>query len=155
MKVTLKNLAWVVTVLALVLVILGAVDEKNGVTASTKQSSTLRITVTDLDGKTVSGAKVTVQGKTWLTDNNGQTPMIELEQGKNFYDGKIDDWFCVTIKVEKDGFVTALHFNAVIRCGELRKLGVKMYKADESELPYVCYVEAPPDEYVRRLVEGK
>ena len=38
---------------------------------------------------------------------------------------------------------------------QTRKLTVKIYPIDQSNLPYVCYVETPPAEYLNQLTGVK
>ncbi len=153
MKATLKNVAAALALLAMVMVVLVAVDKANGITVAANNTH-IKITVVDLNNNPVHNAKVTVSGKSFYTDNNGYSPSIELQDLLNSYDADIKEWGTVTVVVEKDGFVPSVVVNCVAYSGQTRKLTVKMYCIDESELPYVCYVESPPDDYLKTLLNN-
>ncbi len=156
MKATVKNLIISVVMLSMILVILSAVDAANHVGVTAEGQTKLRVQVLDLDGQAVHNAKVTVAetGASFNTDNKGMSPQIEVGELINSYDKNISDWFCVTVKIEKDGFVDTVIFNCVLYSGQVRNLTVKTYKQDDSSLPYVCYVESPPDSYIKGLFEA-
>lgn len=150
MKATLKSVAAALTILALVLTVLTAVD-KSAISASAK-STNIRVTVVGLDNLPVYNARVTVAGKTFYTDNKGVSPVIELEALTNCYDASVSEWGTATVAVTKEGFVPAIVFNCVCYSAQTRKLTVKIYRGDESELSCVTYVESPPDDYVKTLL---
>ncbi len=153
MKVTLKNFALVIAVLATLLVVLTAIDNKSNVSTLANEQCSMRVEVTDLYGNALHNCTVTVQNKAFYTDNKGTSPVIDLSHDTNTYDQNETSWFCVTVKVEKQGYVPAFVFNAVVNADQMRTLNVRLYKQDESQLPYVCYVESPPDSYVKKLLE--
>lgn len=151
MKATLKNAAVALSILAVVMIVLVAVDNTSNIsTAAT--ATNIRVAVADLDGNPVHNAKVTVNGQTFYTDNKGLSPAIEINGLTNCYDETLSEWGTATVIVTKDGFVPAFAFNCVCYIGQTRKLTVKIYNADASELPYVSYVESPPDDYVKTLL---
>ena len=123
MKATLKSVAAALTVLALVLSVLTVLD-RSAISASAK-STNIRVTVVGLDN---------------------------LDALTNCYDASVSEWGTATVTVTKDGFVPAIVFNCVCYSAQTRKLTVKIYRADESELSYVTYVESPPDDYVKTLL---
>lgn len=154
MKTTLKNVAVALTVLAVVIIVLTVVD--GGLIKQTASVKTyLKVTVVDLDGAPVHNAQVTVSGNTFNTDNKGLSPAMELDNPTNCYDETITEWRTVTVVVQKKGYAPAVVFNCVVYEGQTRKLTVKLYDADGSDLPYVTYVESPPNSYVKQLLTDK
>lgn len=154
MKATLKNTAVFLVILSMVMVVLVAVDTASEMTANTVQAS-IRVTVVDLEGNVVHNAKIKVQGQTFYTDNNGLSPSVQLSSLTNSYDGNITNWYTVNVVVEKEGFVPAVLFNCVVYSGSTRKLTVRLYASDSSDLPFVSYVESPPDDFVQQLIKQK
>lgn len=150
MKATLKSVAAALTVLALVLSVLTVLD-RSAISASAK-STNIRVSVVDLDNNPVHNAQVTVCGQTFYTDNKGVSPVIELIALTNSYDETVTEWGTATVAVTKEGFVPAIVFNCVCYSAQTRKLTVKIYRADESELSYVSYVESPPDGYIQSIL---
>lgn len=151
MKATLKNVAAALCLLAMVIVVLTAIDRSVN-TAVAIADTSIRVAVVDLNGATVHNAKVTVANGSFYTDDKGFSPSIEIEKLTNCYDGALTEWGTVTVIVEKDGYAPAIVLNCVCYKGQTRKLTVKIYPADGSELPYVTYVESPPDEYIKTLL---
>lgn len=151
-KTTLKSVAIALSVLAAIVLILSAVDVTRTVSANGKELS-LKVTVVDLDGVPVHNAVVKVNDQTFFTDNKGNSPNFALLNVSNCYDASITEWGTVTVAVTKDGFVPAFVFNCVVYSDVPRKLTVKIYPADGSDLPYVCYVESPPDDYMRQIMQ--
>lgn len=151
MKATLKGVAIALSILAMVIVILSAVDKANDLTVSATDT-TIKIAVVDLNDEPVHNAKITLCGQSFYTDNKGLSPLIELTQYTNCYDSSIMEWGTVTVVIEKDGYSPTFVFNCVVYSGQTRKLTVKVYPQDSSELPYVSYVESPPDDYVKSLL---
>ena len=151
MKATLKGVAIALSILAMVVVILSAVDAANNVTVSATDTY-IKVAVVDLNDAPVHNAKVTVGQKSFFTDNKGLSPSIQLTQYTNCYDSSITEWGTVTVIIEKDGYTPTFVFNCVVYDGQTRKLTVKAYPQDASELPYVSYVESPPDDYVKSLL---
>ena len=152
MKATFKNVAVALLILAAVMGTLIAVDASSQ-TAMAVTNTFVKVAVVDLDGAPVHNAKVTVGEESFYTDNKGLSPSIELATLYNSYDAAITEWGTVTVKVEKDGFVPTFVFNCVVYNGQTRKLTVKTYAQDGSELPYVSYVETPPEDYVKQILE--
>ena len=154
MKATLKGVAIALSILAMVIVILSAVDKANDVTVSATNTY-VKVAVVDLNDTPVHNAKITVSGQSFFTDNKGLSPSIELSQYTNCYDSGITEWGTVTVVIEKDGYTPTFVFNCVVYNGQTRKLTVKVYPQDASELPYVSYVESPPDDYVKSLLTSE
>jgi hypothetical protein len=112
--------------------------------------TTLKVTVVDINDNVVHNAKITVVGGTsFFSDNKGMSPAIVVPNCANWYDSGIDEWFCVNVTVSKEGFVDTIVVGCVMYTGNLRSLTVRLFKADGSDLPYVCYVESPPDSYMQ------
>lgn len=151
MKATLKGVAIALSILAMVIVILSAVDKANDVTVSTTDTY-LKIVVVDLNDTPVHNAKITIGELSFYTDNKGMSPTIQLPSFINCYDSAITEWGTVTVVIQKDGYAPTFVFNCVVYNGQTRKLTVKVYQQDASELPYVSYVESPPDDYVKGLL---
>ena len=151
MKATLKGVAIALSILAMVVVVLSAVDAAGNVTVSATDTY-LKIAVVDLDDAPVHNAKVTVGELSFYTDNKGMSPNIQLNAFTNCYDSSITEWGTVTVMITKDGYAPTFVFNCVVYDGQTRKLTVKIYQQDASELPYVSYVESPPDDYVKSLL---
>lgn len=154
MKATLKSVAAALSVLAVVIAVLMIVDAD--VTAQVAANKTyIKVTVVDLDDNPVHNATVTVGNVTFNTDNKGRSPAIELNALTNSYDPSIEQWKTATVVVRKEGFVTAVNFNCVAYVGQTRKLTVRLFDVDNSDLPYTVYVESPPADYVERVISDK
>lgn len=138
----------------MVMVVLTAIDKANDVGVSTSKTA-IKVTVVDLDNNPVHNAVVTVCGNTFFCDNNGNSPVIEIDAPTNCYDQNITAWHTQTVVVTKDGYVPTVVLNCVVFDKETRKLTVKIYPLDESKLPYVCYVETPPADYINQLINSK
>lgn len=151
MKATLKNVAAALCLLAMVIVVLTAIDRSVSVSA-TADNTRIRVAVVDLDNNPVHNAKVTVAGQSFFTDDKGLSPSIEIAKLTNCYDQAVTDWGTVTVAVQRDGYAPAIALNCVCYFNQTRKLTVKLYDKDGSELPYVTYVESPPDEYLKTLL---
>lgn len=154
MKATFKSIAIALSILAVVLVVLTAVDAYNDTTVSTTETH-IKITVVDLNGIPVHNAQITVCGQTFYTDNKGLSPAIQIVNLNNCYDESITEWGTVTVVVQKDGYTPAFVLNSVVYTGQTRKLIAKIYPLDSSELPYVSYVESPPDNYLKSLLNSE
>ena len=151
MKATLKNVSVAMAILCAVVAVLAVVDVSNNVAVAVTNTY-IKVAVVDIDGAPVHNAKVTVGEVSFYTDNKGLSPSIELAKLTNSYDSTITDWGTVTVLVEKDGYAPTFVFNCVVYNGQTRKLTVKTYPQDGSELPYVSYVETPPEDYLNRLL---
>ena len=154
MRATFKNVAVALLILAAVMGALAVVDVSNNVAVAVTNTY-IKVAVVELDGSPVHNAKVTVAGASFYTDNKGLSPSIELATLANSYDATITDWGTVTVVVEKDGYVPTFVFNCVVYNSQTRKLTVKIYSQDGSELPYVSYVETPPEDYLRNLLTAE
>ena len=154
MRATFKNVAVALAILVSVMGVLVAVDASGDVAVAVTNTF-IKVAVVDLDGTPVHNAKVTVGGLSFYTDNKGLSPSIELATISNSYDSAITEWGTVTVLVEKDGYVPTFVFNCVVYNGQTRKLTVKTYTQDGSELPYVSYVETPPDDYAQKLLTSE
>ena len=104
--------------------------------ANVSAGTALRVYVVDLNNNPVHNAQVTVNGATFYTDNKGLSPAIDIKNLSNCY-------------------VPSLVFNAVVYNAQTRKLTVKAYPRDDSDLPYTIFVESPPDSYVKGLLNVK
>ena len=151
MRATFKSVAVALAILAVVVGVFMAVDASSKAAVAVVNTY-IKIAVVDLDGAPVHNAKVTVGEVSFYTDNKGLSPSIELVTLCNSYDATITEWGTVTVKVEKDGFVPTFVFNCVVFNEQTRKLTVKIYPQDASELPYVTYVESPPDGYIQGIL---
>lgn len=154
MKATLKGVAIALSILAMVIVILSAVDRANGISVSATDTY-VKVAVVDLNDAPVHNAKITIGEHSFFTDNKGLSPSIELAKYSNCYDSQITEWGTVTVIIQKDGYTPTFVFNCVVYGGQTRKLTVKVYPQDASELPYVSYVESPPDDYVKSLLTSE
>ncbi len=135
----------------MVMVVLTAVDTAREMNASANNTA-IKVNVVDLDNLPVHNAKIKVGELVFYTDNNGNSPLIQLENLQNAYNVNIDSWHTTTVVITKQGFVPTVVVNCIVFDKQSRKLTVKIYPQDQSELPYVCYVESPPDEYVQELI---
>lgn len=154
MKATFKSVAVALAILAVVVGVLAAVDASSNMAVAVTNTY-IKVAVVDLDGVPVHNAKVTVGGTSFYTDNKGLSPSVELATLSNSYDSSITEWGTVTVVVEKEGFVPTFVFGCVVYSGQTRKLTVKTYPKDTSELPYVSYVESPPDDYIKGLLKAE
>ena len=132
---------------------MAVVDRGNAEVKTAKTDTFVRVTVLDLDGMPVHNAQVTVFGETFFTDNKGLSPTIQLAKLENSFDANISQWHTVNIVIKKDGYVPTIMFNCVVYDRQTRKITVKIYPTDGSDLPYVCYVESPPDDFVKDLIK--
>lgn len=153
MKATFRNIAFALVILAAVLSVLAVVDRNNEQVQTTKSDTYVRLTVMDLDGNPVQNAQVTVCGQTFFTDNKGLSPSIKITELENAFDRNVTDWHTVDVVIKKEGYVPTVMFNCVVYHNQTRKISVKIYPADASDLPYVSYVENPPDEYVKEIIK--
>lgn len=153
MKATFKNVAAALSVLAVIMVGLITVDGL--AVANVSAGTALRVCVVDLNNNPVHNAQVTVNGATFYTDNKGLSPAIDIKNLTNCYDSAITEWGTVSVTVKCDGYVPSLVFNAVVYNAQTRKLTVKAYPRDDSDLPYTIFVESPPDSYVKGLLNVK
>lgn len=151
MKATFKSVAVALSVLAITVAVLMVVDA-NITTDVSANKTYLRVTVVDLNNNPVHNAKVAVSDASFNTDNKGLSPAIELNSLTNSYDSSIAEWKTATVTVSCEGYVTAVSFNCIIYVGQTRKLTVKLYPVDGSDLPYTVYVESPPSDYVKQLL---
>lgn len=151
-KATVKNVAISLIILSMVIVVLVAVDISAELTVA-KPTTKLRVSVVDINGSYVYNAKVTVCGQTFYTDNKGLSPVMELTDIGNSYDGTVTSWHTANVVVTKDGYVPTVVLNAVITDSEMRQLTVRVYPTDSSQLPCVCYVETPPQQYLDSLIK--
>lgn len=145
----------VTAVLVCVLLVLSHVD--NFVYAQHQGGAKVKVCVVDLSGNPVHNAKVKVVGTSvqFNTDNNGFSPLIELPVFTNVYDSAINQWYTINLQVKKQGYVDAFVINCVVYIDDVRNLTVRVYPSDSSNLPYVCYVESPPSEYLVGLTHQK
>ena len=150
MKITFKNFAIVLVVLAMAFVVVTAIDQASNIGASVSKTA-IKVTVVDLDNNPVHNAAVTIGGATFYCDNNGNSPVIQLQDLSNCYDKNISDWYTQTVVVTKQGYVPTVVLNCVVFDKETRKLTIKIYPIDASNLPYVCYVETPPSDYILQI----
>lgn len=153
MKATFRNIAFALVALAAVLSVLVVLDRKDGEVKTAQTDTFVRVTVVDLDGIPVHNAQVTVCGETFFTDNKGLSPSIQLTKLENAFDEKVTAWHTVNVVIKKEGYVPTVMFNCVVYDKETRKITVKIYPVDTSDLPYVCYVESPPDEFVKDVIK--
>lgn len=150
-KTTLKSVAIALSVLAAVMIVLTVADGAQNV-GKTLKDTYLKVSVVDLDGAPVHNATVAVDGQCFFTDNKGCSPLVEFSSLSNSYDQTLSDWGTCTVTITKDGYAPTLVFNCVVFRSQTRNLTVKIYPRDSSDLPYVSYVETPPDEYIRHLL---
>lgn len=152
-KATFKSVAVALSFIAIMLLVLGVIDGRQNPT-SAQPRTCIKVTVLDLDDQPVHNAEVTVGGRSFFTDNKGASPAIELNELANSYDSSITDWGTVTVAVRKQSYTPAFVFNCVVFASDTRRLTVRLYPRDGSDLPYVSYVESPPDSYIRQLLSG-
>lgn len=152
-KANFKNVAIVLSVLFVTLVFFAVFDEVSAVNVS-ESVTYLRVTVVDLNDKPVHGAEIGVGDVEFFTDNKGLSPTISLQFETNSYDSSITEWFTVNVIVTKAGYVPTVVVNCVVYDNQTRHLKVKVYPSDGSDLPCVCYVESPPSDYLKRLIEN-
>lgn len=147
LKATLRNVAFSLVILSMVLVVLVAIDNAGDIKVSQKDTY-LRVYVVDLDDKPVHNAQITIGKNSFFTDNKGLSPTIQLSELTNSYDSSVTDWYTVNVVIKKEGYVPTVVFNCVVFDSQTRRLTVKVYQNDASALPYVCYVESPPSDFV-------
>lgn len=151
MKTTLRNIVIAIAVLFVVVAVLYIVG---GPTVTVgKKPTQLRVYVVDTDGVPVIDARVCVDGVVVNSDVTG-TANIVPKQLSNRYDDKINEWFTADVVVVKDGFVPTVVVGCVMYTEQTRKLTVRIYAKDSSELPVVTYVESPPPQYLDSLINA-
>lgn len=153
MKATFRNIAFALVILAAVLSVLAVVDRNNAEVKTAQTDTYVRVTVVDLDGAPVHKAQVTVCGETFFTDNKGLSPSIQIAKLENSFDSDVTEWHTVNVVIKKEGYVPTVMFNCVVYDKQTRKITVKIYPVDASDLPYVCYVESPPDDFVKDVIK--
>lgn len=149
-KANFKNI--VISLLVLLVVITGLSVLDSVLQASSEEATKIRVTVVDLLDKPVHNAEVCIGDLVFLTDNKGLSPTIELSYLQNAYDNAITSWCTVTVVAKREGFVPAVVVNCVVYRAQTRLLTIRLYQKDESDLPFVCYVESPPNDYLQNLV---
>lgn len=148
---------WKVILIASVLlvnIVLGFMLIDSNVTGGkVTQATTLKVVVVDENNQKVEGATVAVlqTNLKFETNNLGQTKSIEVPTVPNWYDSKIKSWFCVNVAITHPNYVDTLVVGCVLTEGKLRILQVKVFEVDDSGLPYVSYVESPPDSYLKDI----
>ncbi len=152
MKASFKNVAFFLVILSLLIVVFAAVDSALSINVDTNDDTYLRVTVVDLQGNPVHNAQIYVCDGSFFTDNKGLSPNILLTDLANVYDCSVTQWHTINVVVKKEGFVPTVVLNCVVYHGQTRRLTIKIYPNDNSGLPYVCYVESPPHEYVKEMV---
>lgn len=136
------------------MVVLAVVDTYSDTSVSTAETH-VKVTVVDLNGAPIHNAQISIDGQSFYTDNKGLSPAIDIDNLSNCYDSAITVWGTVTVVVQKDGYTPAFVLNCVVYSGQTRKLTVKIYPLDSSDLPYVSYVESPPDDYLKSLLNSE
>ncbi|MCM1043293.1 MAG: hypothetical protein NC350_03680 [Corallococcus sp.] len=157
MQITWKNFIVSTVCLLIAVIFFGSLDLSRNAYAVPDEGNVLKVEVVDTSGNAVHNAQITVIGEsiTFNTDNKGRSPSIAVKETTNWYDVSIKEWFCINLRISKEGYVDTFVFNCVIGVGSVRNLKVKIYKTDDSQLPYVCYVESPPDDYIKGLTNQK
>lgn len=150
MKATFKNVCTALILLAMALVVLWAVDLSSNVPA-TSNATKLRVTVVDLDGLPLHNAKVTVGQNTFFTDNKGRSPLFDVSDFSNCYDANVTQWGTVNVVATKQNYVASIALNCVVYRGQNSSVTVKLYP-DDGKLPFVCYVQTPPNDYLQGLI---
>ena len=153
MRANFKNLPFALVMLAAILSVLAAVDRSNIGVQTSVADTCVRVTVLDLYGNVVPDAEVKVYDESFLTDGNGASSSIKIAKLINSYDDSITEWYTVNLVIIKDGYVPTVMFNCIVYRGKTRNISVKIYPEDASDLPYVSYVESPPDDYVREIIK--
>lgn len=148
-----KFIAFVIVLLALALCYSGC--DKEHIT--NKNITALKIKVVDVGGNPVQKAKITVveNNISFFTDNNGLSPTIEIQISKTALNVN-QNWSTVTIVVSHDSFASTILFNCVVYDNQIRDdLTIRLFKLEQSQLPYAAIVEVPPDEFIRNLLDDK
>lgn len=137
-------------IVLVIVVTLAAIDAARGV-YNDQNTTKLTVFVTDLNGRPVAQATVTVieTGQKSVTDAQGRTQPIAIRRDSQ----KKYDWFCVTVTIRAENFVDTVIFDCVIYDNMTRYVTVRIYPVDSSPLPYVAYTEIPPEEFILSLFE--
>ena len=80
---------------------------------------------------------------------------MDLPKRNNVYDKNVTQWYTINLQISKAGLVDTFVLNCVVYQGGERSVTVRVYPADQSDLPYVCYVESPPNDYLESLIGQK
>ncbi len=147
-----KAFVCIITVLCLFFCLVGCGKDRS----AGKSITALKIKVTDLDGNAISKAQIKLveSGASFFTDNNGLSPTMEIQISKTALNVN-ESWSTVTVVVSREGFVTTVLFNCVVPDNQTRgDLTIRLFKLDQSELPYVAIVEVPPDDFIQSLTGG-
>ena len=154
MRVTVKNFVVSLCLMVGLLIFVGFLDDSMSVSAN--QQPSIRVIVTDINDNVVHNAFVTVGNSGgFYTDDKGYSPVIRIDNPVNCHDNSITDWYTATVTVRAEGYVDTVVVNCVLYSNETRVLTVRIYPKDSSDLPVVCYVESPPESYLKDLFQGQ
>ena len=146
-----KQLIIPLTTILIVFISLFVVDSVRGV-YNVKKDTLLSVYVTDLDGRPLKDAVVKVEGNDnkYLTNEKGYTQNIPVKR----LNEKTKDFFNVYVTVQLDKYINTVLFGCVIYDNTNRVVQIRLYKDDDSYLPFVAYSEIPPDTYIYTLFDN-
>lgn len=142
-------------VLAIVVCSLSAVNVAvNNQTQNYQSTGTasLVVEVVDFNNQPIDNAIINVidTNSTTTSGTDGTTPSIFLSQIPFLDKG----WYGLTVTVKRSGYVDTVIYGCVILPNQTRTLKVRMYN-DDGTLPFVCYVECPPNDYIDKILGNR
>ena len=155
MKLTVKLIGIAMVLFVCAILLVTSLNTQS--TAYLQSNAQIKVCVVDLEGKPVHNAKVGIVGDSiqFYTDNNGNSPLVDLSTRQNAYNPEITQWYTINLQISKSGYVDAFVLNCVVYVANVRNVTVRVYSKDSSDLPFVCYVESPPNDYLQGLIDQK
>lgn len=95
-------------------------------------------------------------GAYFYTDNNGNTPLIEVPIIINSnYDGIVKrDFGEITILIFKEGYIDYILLNLAVKENENRQgIRIMLYEKEEGAPDYFSIVETPDGSWIKKLIE--
>ena len=119
----------------------------------------VRFTILDIeDNKPVYNACICIPEANayFYTDNNGNTPLMEVPVLPNEYYNKTlkRNFGEITVLIYKEGYIDYILLNFTVKENEVRQ-GVKLllYKKENSEQDFISIVETPDNNWIKSLIE--
>ena len=92
----------------------------------------------------------------YYTDNNGNTPLIEIPVIYNSYYDNLccRDFGEISVIVYKEGYVDFIMLNLVVKENQTRdNIKLLMYKKDAYSPNYTSIVETPDNDWIQNLID--
>lgn len=156
-----KQYAYIITIflLILTLILTNAYSASVYLQAQPVQTASVRLIVVDgRENTPIHNACVCIPeaGAYFYTDNNGNTPLIEVPViPDSNYDGIVKrDFGEVTALVYKDGYIDYILLNLAVKQNETRQgIKIMMYKTEEDSPQYISIVETPDGGWIEQIIK--